>query len=173
MNKKLNLDAPVRSLITTILSTDCEQQGLFGRTEKNDRFFCDLLAVGFDFYDVLELFVNCNAVNEKSGYCIVKNIPEYKTVSLPSDKAVRKLIPHWTSSRYRTASIEDICLDLNEKIKSGSDGAFIYNSNLNTKDRKVYNDTYVLFIRNSEVYFFDINRKKTFKIGPYGQEENQ
>lgn len=173
MDNKLNLDAPVRSLITRILSSDFEQQGLFGRTEKNDRFFCDLLAVGFDFYDILELFVNCNAVNERIGYCIIKNMPEYKTVDICSDKAVRKMIPHWTSSRYHTASIEDICLDLKEKIKAGADGAFIYNSNLNTKARKVYNDTYILFIRNSQNFFFDINRKKTFKIGPFGQEENQ
>lgn len=173
MDGKLNLDAPIRSIIIKILSSDSETECLFGRSAQNDHFFSDLLSVGCDFYDTLELFANCGAVNEKNVGCIIEKIPEYKISDGFSDRTVRKMIPHWTSSRYHTASIEDICRELKTHIENGTDGVFVYNSNLNTKDKKVYNDTYILIIRNSKIFFFDINRKKTFKIGPTRQEDKK
>ncbi|MGN1194401.1 MAG: hypothetical protein ACI4SB_02865 [Acutalibacteraceae bacterium] len=169
MDGKLNLDAPIRSIIIKTLS--CESECLFGRSPQNDNFFSDLLCVGCDFYDTLELFANFGAVNEKNAECIIGNIPDYKTVNDCSEKIIRKMIPHWTSSHYHTASIEDVCHELEEHIKDGSDGVFVYNSNLNTRDRKVYNDTYILIISNSKDFFFDINRKKTFKIGSVNQDD--
>lgn len=173
MDGKLNLDAPIRSIIVRILSCDCEEACLFGRSSQSDHFFGDLLSVGCDFYDTLELFANCNAVNEKNVDCILDRIPDYKTEEGFSDNAFRKMIPHWTASRYRSASIKDICRELKEHTENGSDGVFVYNSNLNTKDKKVYNDTYILIIRNSKAFFFDINRKKTYKIGPTDQEDQK
>lgn len=48
-------------------------------------------------------------------------------------------------------------------IESDSNGTFVYNSN-NSKNKKVYNDTYILLISDSNKFFFDINRKKSYKI---------
>ena len=73
------------------------------------------------------------------------------------------MIPHWSSSKYHTATIKDICQELKKHIESDSNGTFVYNSN-NSKNKKVYNDTYILLISDSNKFFFDINRKKSYKI---------
>ena len=36
--------------------------------------------------------------------------------------------------------------------------------NLNSKNKKTYNDIYVLLISKQNTFFFDINRKKAYKI---------
>lgn len=170
MNRKLSLDAPIRSLIIRLLSDDPEYKMILDRLQKHNCLFYGLLEIGCDFYETLELFAVCEAIGQETADCIIKSIPACQSAAF-SDKAIRKMIPHWTSSRYHTASIEDICRNLKQKIKSGSDGVFLYNSNLNTKDKKVYNDIYILIIRNKENYFFDINRKKAFQIKKSGQED--
>lgn len=169
MNRKLSLDTPVRSLVTRILS-DPEYKNILEKLQENQLIFCGLVHLGCDFYETLELFAGCGAIDPKSADCILHCLPDCQTSGC-TEKEIRKMIPHWTSSRYRTASIEDICLDLRQKAEAGEDGVFVYNSNLNTKDKKVYNDIYVLIIRNKEIYFFDINRKKTFHIQKNGQED--
>lgn len=49
-------------------------------------------------------------------------------------------------------------------IERDSAGTFVYNGNANAPIRKAYNDTYILLITDSEKFFFDINRKKTYKL---------
>lgn len=164
MNGKLNLDAPIKSMIVRILSDDCKTNHRFGRSEENDSLFCDLMYIGCDFYDTLAIFASCDAISQQNFMCITNNIPSVLSVDVSSDKEIRKMIPHWTSSRYRTASIEDICIQLKQHVKNRDNGVFIYNSNLNTKDRRAYNDMYILISRNTESYFFDINRKKAFRL---------
>ena len=164
MNSNLNLDAPIRSMIVKILSDDCKMGHRFGRSEENDTLFCDLMYIGCDFYDTLAIFASCDAISQQNFKCIANNIPSLLSVDVSSDKEIRKMIPHWTSSRYHTASIEDICDRLKQHIQNRDDGVFIYNSNLNTKDKRAYNDMYILIGRNPESYFFDINRKKAFRL---------
>ena len=74
------------------------------------------------------------------------------------------MIPHWSSSKYHTATIENVCNDIKHHIECGGEGIFVYNSNANTKNKRYYNDTYILLISDSNKFFFDINRKKTYKI---------
>ncbi len=164
MKNKLNLNAPIRTIIVKVLSYDPDVISVFGRTEKEDLFFKDLLTVGCDFYELLELFVNNKAINKKSVTCIIDNIPSAEIIYDFSDKELRRMIPHWSPSRYHTASIEDVCNELKEHIENDASGAYIYNSNLNSRNKRVYNDTYVLIIADSNKYFFDINRKKAFRI---------
>ena len=168
MDGKLNLDAPIKSFIMKVLSR--EKDGLFGISSENDHFFGDLIRIGCDFYDTLALFADFKAVNEKNIGCIIFHIPEYKTVDSCTDKTVRKMIPHWTPSRYHTASIEDICRQVYMHMQDRRNGVFVYNSNLNTRDKKAYNYTYILIISDSQNFFFDINRKKTYKIGSVDRE---
>ena len=170
MNTKIDLDAPIKTIIVKILSYDPEINSIFGRTKKEDLFFQDLLTVGCDFYELLELFANNEAINKKSVTCIFENIPGTEKISDFSDKELRKMIPHWSPSRYHTASIEDVCKEVKQHLTDNSSGTYIYNSNLNNKNRRAYNDAYILLIANDKKYFFDINRKKAFYLCDNGDD---
>ena len=152
---KIELGTPFRTVIIKILSCNPKMLSVFGRTKEKDLFFKDLLTIGCDFYELLELFANCEAINNESINCIVENVPNVEEI--------RRMIPHWSSSKYHTATIKDICQELKMHIESDSNGTFVYNSN-NSKNKKVYNDTYILLISDSNKFFFDINRKKSYKI---------
>lgn len=164
MDIKLNLNTPARTIIVKILSYDTEVESIFGRSKKQDLFFQDLLTIGFDFYELLELFINCDAVTQNSTACIVDNVPTSEDIKAFTEKELRRMIPHWTSSRYHTASIDDICAELKEHILKNNTGTYVYSSNLNKANKKAYNDTYVLILTDSSKFFFDINRKKAFRI---------
>lgn len=164
MNNNLNLNSPIRAVIVKVLSFDPQKDPVFGRTHEKDVIFKDLLTLGFDFYELLELFVNCDAVNNNSVVNIVENIPHSQTITKFTEKEFRTLIPHWTASKYHSASLDDLRLELKSRIEKSQEGAFVYNSNLNLKSKKAYNDTYILIVTETDKYFFDINRKKAFRI---------
>lgn len=160
----INLDSPARFMIKNILSCNPAVISVFGRTEKEDLFFKDLLTVGCDFYDLLDLFTDNNINDKNSIACIIDiTSPEIEVGNL-SDTWLRRMVPHWSSSKFHTAPVSDVCTEIRRHIINGSSGVYIYNSNLNSKNKKVYNDKYILIISNSDRYFFDINRKKTFHI---------
>ena len=161
---KIELATPLRTIIVKVLSPNPKMLTVFGRTKEKDLFFKDLLTIGCDFYELLELFANCEAICEKNINCIVENTPTAKKVTDYSEKGIRRMISHWTSSKYHTATIEDVCKEIKQYIENDSDGAFVYNSNANTPNRKAYNDMYILIIADFEKFFFDINRKKTYRI---------
>ncbi len=164
MNSKLCLDNPIRTFIVKVLSYETDDTVIFGRTKEEDLFFQDLLTIGCDFYELLELFINCDAVTKASVACIVDNVPEAEIIKNFSEKELRRMIPHWTSSRYHTATIDDVCCELKELIKNKISGTFVYNSNSGGKTRRAYNDVYVLILSDSDCFFFDINRRKAFCI---------
>lgn len=162
--EKIELDAPFRTIIIKVLSFETKNSQIFGRTGKEDVFFKYLLTIGCDFYELLELFANCDAVNGKNIKCIIENVPSAKTITDCSEKGLRQMIPHWSSSKYHTATINEICNELEKHIESNTEGAFVYNSNANTINTRAYNDVYVLLIYNARNFFFDINRKKAYEI---------
>ena len=163
MDNKLSIDVPFRTVIVKILDHTPENSEIFGRTKEKDYFFQDLLTVGFDFYELLEIFVNCDAVTAAAIKCIINNIPKTETIARLSKKEFKRIVPHWSSANYRTSSIDDIYNDIKVRIKRRDIGAFIYYGNAN-RNKKLYNDAYVLFLTNSGSYFFDINKKKSFLI---------
>ncbi len=162
--EKIELATPFRTVIIKILSYNPKILSVFGRTKEKDLFFKDLLTIGCDFYELLELFANCEAINNKNITCIVENIPTTKIITDYSEKGIRRMIPHWSSSKYHTATIEEVCNELKCHIESDSQGTFVYNSNANSKNKRYYNDTYILLIADTGKFFFDINRKKAYKI---------
>lgn len=161
---RIDLGTPFRTIIVKVLSHNPKMLSVFGRTKEKDLFFKDLLTIGCDFYELLELFANCEAISKNNITCIVENIPTTKKITDYSEKGIRKMIPHWSSSKYHTATIEDVCNDIKHHIECDLEGAFIYYSNDNTQSKRYYNDTYILLIIDSQKFFFDINRKKTYKI---------
>ena len=137
---------------------------VLGRTKKEDPFFKDLLSLGCDFFELLEIYANCNEFTTNNIDCILNNVQVFENITNLSDKELRKMIPHWTASKHHTASIEDVCREVKELIEGNSCGAFVYNSNMNTKSKKRYNDIYLLLISEQNIFFFDINRRKSYKI---------
>ena len=63
---KIELGTPFRTVIIKILSCNPKMLSVFGRTKEKDLFFKDLLTIGCDFYELLELFANCEAINNES-----------------------------------------------------------------------------------------------------------
>ena len=164
MTDKLSLNAPIRSLLIKILSLTGNSAYILGRTKKEDLFFKDLLQLGCDFFELLEVYSNINAFTENNITCILNNVQTFEITTNLSDKELRKMIPHWTASKHHTSSIEDVCREVKKHICEKSSGAFIYNSNISSKSRKAYNDIYVLLISEQSSFFFDINRRKSYKI---------
>ena len=126
---KIELGTPFRTVIIKILSCNPKMLSVFGRTKEKDLFFKDLLTIGCDFYEVLELFINCEAISKQNITCIIENIPSVKKITDYSEKGIRKMIPHWSSSKYHTATIENVCNDIKHHIECGGEGIFVYNSN--------------------------------------------
>lgn len=161
MEDYLSLNSPIKMLLVKIFKSSlC----ILGRTEKKDELFKDFLLLGCDFFELLEIYSKCDGFTECNIECIANNVENPETITGLSDKELRKVIPHWSASKHHTASIEEVCLDVKEKITQKKRGAFVYNSNLNSKSKKVYNDIYVLLISKQNTFFFDINRKKAYKI---------
>lgn len=161
---KIELGTPFRSVIIKILSYNPKKLSVFGRTKGKDLFFKDLLTIGCDFYELLELFANCDAISKNNITCIIENIPTAKKITDYSEKGIRRMILHWTSSKYHTATIEEVCKEIKRHIENDAEGIYVYNSNANTPNRKAYNDMYILIIADFEKFFFDINRKKAYRI---------
>lgn len=164
MTDKLSLNSPIKTLIIKVLTLSGNSAYVLGRTKKEDLFFKDLLSLGCDFFELLEIYANCNQFTTNNIDCILNNVQVFENITNLSDKELRKMIPHWTASKHHTASIEDVCREVKELIEGNSCGAFVYNSNMNTKSKKRYNDIYLLLISMQNIFFFDINRRKSYKI---------
>lgn len=164
MENKINLNSQFRTVIVKILSYDPSVTSIFGRDESKDAFFQDLMTLGIDFYELLELFINCDAVTKHSAVYIAENAPDAEVLKDITEKELRRMIPHWTASKYHTASIDEVLSELQMRIKNETVGAYVYNSNKNNNNRRAYNDMYVLLITEDSTFFFDINRRKAYKI---------
>lgn len=161
---KIELATPLRTIIVKVLSPNPKMLTVFGRTKEKDLFFKDLLTIGCDFYELLALFANCDAISKNNITCIIENIPTAKKITDYSEKGIRQMILHWTSSKYHTATIEEVCKEIKQHIENDAEGIYVYNSNANTPNKKAYNDMYILIIVDFKKFFFDINRKKAYRI---------
>lgn len=164
MTDKLSLNSPIRTLIIKVLTLTGNSAYLLGRTKKEDLLFKDLLRLGCDFYELLEVYAACDAFTLNNITCILNSVETFESMSELSDKDLRKMIPHWTASKHHTASIEEACREVKKHIEEKNCGAFVYNSNIGSKNKKAYNDVYVLLISEQSTFFFDINRRKSYKI---------
>ena len=164
MENKINLNSPFRTVILKILSYDPQETSLFGRNEHNDVFFQDLVTIGVDFYELLELFISSDAITKHSAAFIIESAPTAEILNEPTEKELRRIIPHWTGSKYHTAPIDEVLCELQQRIKECETGAYVYNSNKNSSNKRAYNDIYVLIVADNSMFFFDINRRKAYKI---------
>lgn len=164
MQHKIDLHVPMRNIILKILAREPDDPPIFGHFEDRDDFFRDLVTLGFDFYELLELYLNANALTEATVSSVVQNLPPSDKISRLSRSQIRRMVPHWTSSPYHTATINIVCEEISNHITNRDNGVFVYNSNLNEKRPSAHNDIYILIITELEKVLVDIRRRKTFKI---------
>ena len=169
MEQALNMNSPLRAAILKVLTMDPKEYPILGRSADKDVFFQDLISIGVDFYELLELYISRDAVTANAAACIVDNIPDAKLITNLSENTLKKMIPHWTASKYHTAKISSVLQEIRKLIAEAEIGTYIYNSNQNRNNLRSYNDIYLLIVTEYNAVFFDINRKKAFCIVNKGE----
>ena len=158
----INLESPLRTVITKILSEPPEKYKTLGRSQDNDMFFQLLISLGCDYFQLLQLFIEQNGIYKGTIESIIECLPNPHILKRVSVYEVKKIISHWTPSRYHTDSIDNIIIDItNHLLETTEEGVYIYNSNLNNR-KKAHNDLYLLIITNNKKLFFDINLRKVY-----------
>lgn len=126
--------------------------------------FCDLVEIGLDFFELLRI------------YCDNGFLPYFGDVQQPftfphpdrfcnlDQKDIRRGISRWTGSKYRSASIDAVVLEIYHHIADRHIGSYVYHSNRNPKNIKAADDIYVLFVFSSSATFIDLNKKKSYTL---------
>ena len=80
--------------------------------------------------------------------------------------------PRWTGSKYRSASIDVVVLEIYHHIADRHIGSYVYHSNRNPKKIKAADDIYVLFVFSSSATFIDLNKKKSYLFQEEPHDKN-
>ena len=119
---------------------------------------------GCDFYDVFHLLATTTFFNLQTAKKMLGLIPFYEKIRSPKISVIRGLIPRWTGTKYHTAPINVVLEEIQKHIVEKEIGWYVYNSNLNPYNPSAVNDPYLLIVFEDENFFFDFNRKQTYKI---------
>ena len=162
------LHSTVERLLHSLIQA--EKENPLPETRERLLDFLDLLNyLGCDFYDLLSIYVQADNFTEKDLSTILRYAPKPQAIYPPEPKYIRQSIPRWTASKYHTAPISDILLQIEQTIHTNRPGLYTYNSNLNPHSRRSLNDLYVLIIAGGSVRWFDINRKTTYAFVQAGK----
>lgn len=159
----LNIKNPIEELLQVLISNykvtrELEIKKIFSEQ-------CALLInVGYDFYDLLSLYMNFAPFSKSDCQTILSLSPVPQRSFSPEINNIRKAISRWTCSKYHTATIDEVIKDIHCKIDNQSFGIYQYNSNLNNKNRRSLNDLYILIIAEHRVMWYDINKKVTIEF---------
>lgn len=165
---QLGINSTIEGLIRRLIFCDKHDKIEDTRTVLMELFNL-LMTTGFDYYELLALYTQLDTIYEKELICFIKWAPVPQEIMRPEIKNIRKVIAHWTPTKYHTAPIDEVVLQIQHKIDRHEPGIYLYNSNLNTRSRKSVNDLYTLIITNGHVYWHDINRKRTFEFSYAGE----
>lgn len=133
--------------------------------------FLELLCeIGFDYYSMLVYFSQMEDISEKDIERFLHLSPQSRKALSLSTTDIHGAIPRWTGSKYHTAPIADVIVDVRNRILSKETGIYLYNSNLNTRNRKSLNDLYVLAVSSTTIRWFDINRMINYEFINQGEE---
>ena len=154
----LSLDTPLRLFIRKLWQRAC-QEGKEGQLKKAF-VFQELLSVGCDYYELLALYSDF-PLTEADGEILVDRAPTPAHIYPISSNNLRLALPHWTPSKYHTAPIMKVVKEIQEDLLCGKQLVKVYNSNLNPRNRRAYNDRYILLITTYKSLIIDINRRTT------------
>lgn len=157
----LSLDCPLRVFIRTLWRKLC-QEGEDG-LPKRASLFQNLLSVGCDYYELINLCSDFS-LTESDGKMLADHAPAPAHIYSVSPSNIRLALPHWTPSRYHTAPISEVVDEIKSELLAGNPLIKVYNSNLNPRNRHVYNDRYILLITVCKSLIIDINRRTTIQF---------
>lgn len=158
---QLSLDTPLRLFIRKLWHKSC-QEGEDGQRKK-ESVFKSLLSVGCDYYELLNLYSEF-PLAESDGKMLVDHAPTPAHIYSISPNNIRLALPHWTPSKYHTAPILEVVNEIEKKLVTGIPLIKVYNSNLNPRNRRAYNDRYILLITDCKSLVIDINRRTTIQF---------
>ena len=154
----LSLDTPLRLFIRKLWLKTCQE--VEEGQQKKDFVFQELLSVGCDYYELLSLYSDF-PLTEADGKILADYAPTPDHIYPISPNNIRLALPHWTPSRYHTAPITEVINEIQRNLLCRKQIVKVYNSNLNPRNRRAYNDRYILLITPQKKLILDINRRTT------------
>lgn len=146
---QLTLNELIRS--RWIGNTETERYELF-------ELFSNLNRMGCDYFDLTSLYVEHDLLENEMDM-LMGFAPQPYIVLGSSVHNIEKSIFRWTASKYHTNSKKKVINDIYHRLTLGKPGVTVYNSNENTRSKKLKNDKYILLISKDKMLFLDVNRK--------------
>lgn len=164
MANELKLHNTIENFLVTVLALPENTSSFFGSTENQNRLFLDFWNLGCDFYDLIRIYANAEKINPALGEIVAAHAPSKIDIqSIPLNK-LNSLIPRWTGTKYHSGSKKDVLCDIQNNVLLPRVGVYLYNSNLNIRNPRAYNDIYILIVTHEKNIFIDVNRRKTNEI---------
>lgn len=160
METRIKLHDTIEKLLAVVLDLPEDGLSLLSLTENRGFLFKDLYLLGCDLFELIRMFVQSDGLCAWLCEFILSTVEPTNKLDGLSIGNLSVLIPHWTSSKYHTASKKEVLQDIQFKIKNSKTGGYVYNSNLNVRNSKAYNDLYILIISEEKSLFIDVNRRK-------------
>ena len=158
MSKELQLHNTMENFLETILTLSDGTLSLLTSKENQNLLFWDLWNLGCDFFTLIRIYAKAKKINEELGKTIADKIPlEMDNMRSVSLNKLSSLIPHWTGTKY-------VLQDIQNKVLNLQVGVYLYNSNLNIRNPRAYNDIYILIVTERKSIFIDVNRRKINEI---------
>lgn len=123
-----------------------------------------LLSHNCNYYEILKLLSTIMPENcpEEDVETLQSLAPPGKPLKNLKPSSIRSMIPRWTGTKYHTAPISKVIIDIQQKCNARETGIFTYHSNLNPRNKWSVDDPYVLMITKEKITFLDINRTQTY-----------
>ena len=120
------------------------------------------LSYGCDYFELMRSFAQIDAFTVAEVETFIACVPETQPLSSLELTAIHAMIPRWTATKYHTAPIREVLVDIQQKIFTHAEGGYVYHSNINPRNTKSPDDPYMLLITTEKLIFLDINRKRAF-----------
>ena len=125
--------------------------------------FRAFLSYGCDYFELMRSFAQVDTFTVTELETFIACVPETQPLASLELTAIHIMIPRWTATKYHTAPIREVLIDIRQKIFTHAVGGYVYHSNLNPHNVKSPDDPYILLITSEKSIFLDINRKRAFR----------
>lgn len=163
MEPCLQLNITVESMVRRLILF-CNQSRQPILREQALSLFRLLCEMGFDFYRVLQLYANLEQLSKKEISVILKLSPPPRAALHPTVSDIRRAMPRWTPTKYHTGPIDEVVKQIQITMAEKEQGVHAYSSNLNPKNRRSLNDLYLMVIDGNDIWWYDINRRRTYQF---------
>lgn len=163
MEPCLQLNIPVESMVRKLVLS-CNQSHQPILREQAFSLFQLLCEMGFDFYQILQLYAKLEQFSQKEVGIILRLSPPPRATLHPTVSDIRRAMPRWTPTKYHTGPIDEVVTQIQITIAEKEQGVHAYNSNLNPKNRRSLNDLYLMIIEGDAIWWYDINRRSTYQF---------